>query len=284
MSAFRTVIAGIILSAAAIFPAAGPSAQTSISATPWTEQHASRVRLVAGGAKSAKGQYLAGLEIAMADGWKTYWRMPGDSGVPPTFDWSGSANVASTRVLYPAPMRMPEAGGFAIGYKQSVLLPVEITPQDASKPVVLKLALEFGVCREICIPATATLDLSIPAAPAGAPAPQIAAALERVPRPQESRRKGDPKLQRVTVSHNQPSPKLTIEASFAGDATGADAFIEAPEGIYVPMPKRVAADAGGVVRFETDLGRHLAQELKGKTLTFTLVSDAGATEAQWIFP
>ena len=284
MSAFRTAVAAVILSTAVILPAAGPSAQTGISSTPWTELHASRVRLVAGRAKSAKGQYLAGLEIVMADGWKTYWRMPGDSGVPPTFDWAGSTNVASTKVLYPAPMRMPEAGGIAIGYKQSVLLPVEITPQDASKPVVLKLALEFGVCREICIPATANFDLSIPATPAGAPAPQFAAALERVPRPQESRRKGDPELKRVAVSHNDPSPKLTIEASFAGDAAGADAFIEAPEGIYVPMPKRVAADAGGVVQFETDLGRHLAQELKGKTLTFTLVSDAGATEAQWIVP
>jgi len=284
MSVFRTAISAVILSSAVIPPAAGPSAQTSISATPWTELHASRVRLVAGRAKSAKGQYLAGLEIVMADGWKTYWRMPGDSGVPPTFDWAGSANVASTKVLYPAPMRMPEAGGEAIGYKQSVLLPIEITPQDASKPVVLKLALEFGVCREICIPATANFDLSIPTAPVGAPAPQIAAALERVPRPQESRRKGDPELKRVTVSHDEPSPKLTIEASFAGDSTGADAFIEAPEGLYVSMPIRVAANAAGVVRFETDLGRHLAQELKGKTLTFTLVGDAGATEAQWIFP
>ena len=184
MSAFRTAISAVILSSAAIAPAPGPSAQTSISATPWTELHASRVRLVAGRAKSAKGQYFAGLEIVMDDGWKTYWRMPGDSGVPPTFDWAGSANVASTKVLYPAPMRMPEAGGVAIGYKQSVLLPIEITPQDPCKPVVLKLALEFGVCREICIPATANFDLSIPAAPAGAPAPQIAAALERVPRPQ----------------------------------------------------------------------------------------------------
>ncbi len=171
MSAFRTAISAVILSSAVIAPAPGPSAQTSISATPWTELHASRVRLVADRAKSAKGQYLAGLEIVMADGWKTYWRMPGDSGVPPTFDWAGSANVASTKVLYPAPMRMPEAGGVAIGYKQSVLLPIEVTPQDPSKPVVLKLALEFGVCREICIPATANFDLPVPAAPAGAPAP-----------------------------------------------------------------------------------------------------------------
>ena len=284
MSAFRTAISAVILSSAVIAPAPGPSAQTSISATPWTELHASRVRLVADRARSAKGQYLAGLEIVMADGWKTYWRMPGDSGVPPTFDWAGSANVASTKVLYPAPMRMPEAGGVAIGYKQSVLLPIEVTPQDPSKPIVLKLALEFGVCREICIPATASFDLPVPAAPAGAPAPQIAAALERVPRPQQSRRKGDPELKRVAVSSDGPLPKLTIEASFTGPAKDADVFIEAPEGLYVPMPNRVATDATGVVRFETDLSRDLAQDLKGKTLTLTLVSEAGATEAQWIFP
>jgi len=284
MSAFRTAISAVILASAVIAPAPGPSAQTSISATPWTELHASRVRLVADRARAAKGHYLAGLEIVMADGWKTYWRMPGDSGVPPTFDWTGSANVASTKVLYPAPTRMPEAGGVAIGYKQSVLLPIEITPQDASRPVVLKLALEFGVCREICIPATANFDLPVPAAPAGAPAPQIAAALERVPRPQQSRRKSDPDLKRVAVSGDGPSPKLTIEASFAGHGTDADVFIEAPEGLYVPMPKRVATDAAGVVRFETDLGRDLAQDLKGKALTLTLVSEAGATEAQWNFP
>jgi DsbC/DsbD-like thiol-disulfide interchange protein len=284
MSSFRTAISAVILSSAVIAPVPGPSAQTSISATPWTELHASRVRLVAGRAKSAKGHYLAGLEIVMADGWKTYWRMPGDSGVPPTFDWAGSANIASTKVLYPAPTRMPEAGGVAIGYKQAVLLPIEITPQDASRPVVLKLALEFGVCREICIPATANFDLPVPAAPAGAPAPEIAAALERVPRPQQSRRKSDPDLKRVAVSGDGQSPKLTIEASFAGSATDADVFIEAPDGLYVPVPKRVATDTAGVVRFETDLGRGLAQDLKGKALTLTLVSEAGATEAQWNFP
>jgi hypothetical protein len=66
--------------------------------------------------------------------------------------------------------------------------------------------------------------------------------------------------------------------------SGADAFVEAPEGYYVSMPKRAAADVGGVVRFETQIARDLAQDLKGKTLTLTLVSDAGATEAQWIFP
>lgn len=284
MGMFRAALAAVLLSTVIVSPAAGPAAQPSISATLWTELHASRTRLIAGRAMTANGSYLAGLEIVMADGWKTYWRMPGDSGVPPFFDWAGSANIAATKVLYPAPMRIPEAGGVAIGYKQSVLLPIEITPQDPAKPVVLKLAVEFGVCREICIPATATFDLPIPAAPKGAPAPEIAAAIERVPRLQGGRRKDDPALKGVTVSREGPSPQLVIEAQFAGDAAGADVFIEAPEGIYVPMARRVGAGPAGVVRFESDIGEHLAKDLKGKTLTLTLVSKAGGTEVQWNFP
>lgn len=284
MSARRTALSAVVLLFTVFSTAPTLRAQESISATPWTELHASRVRLVTGRTKAPNGNYLAGLEIALADGWKTYWRMPGDSGVPPSFDWSGSANIAATKVLYPAPVRMAEAGGEAIGYKRSVLLPIEITPQDPAKPIILKLALEFGVCREICIPATANFDLSIATGPKGAPAPEIAAALERVPRPQQSRRKDDPELKRMAVSRDGPLPRLTIEAVFGADATGADVFVEAPEGLYVPLPKRLATDAAGVVRFETELGRDLAQDLKGKMLTVTLVSDAGATEAQWTFP
>lgn len=259
------------------------AAQPGLVSSPWTEVHSSRVRLVAGSAKTAKGQYFAGLEIVMADGWKTYWRMPGDSGVPPNFDWSGSQNIGAVKVLYPAPTRMPEAGGEAIGYKQSVVLPIQITPENATKPVALKLALEFGLCREICIPATTAFDLLIPSGAAGAPAPEIASALERVPRPKQDRRQGDPELKSIAVTGVAPSQRLTIEAKFPGTLKGADVFVEAPEGLYVPLPKR-AGNSPGSIRFETDLGRDLAQDLKGKTLTITLVSDKGAAETQWKVP
>ena len=284
MRAFWAVFSAVVASLAALALPVAAGAQSGVLATPWTEVHASRVRLIAGRAKDANGQYFAGLEIVMADGWKTYWRMPGDSGVPPTFDWAGSTNVAVTKVLYPAPMRMPEAGGIAIGYKRSVLLPIDVVPQDPSKPIALKLALEFGVCREICIPATGNFELFIPAAAVGAPVPEIAAAIERVPRAQQSRRKGDPELKGVAVSREGPLSKLVIEASFAGDPKAADVFIEAPEGLYVPVPKQATAGAAGILRFETELGPDLVQDLKGKPLTLTLVGETGATEVQWQFP
>lgn len=252
--------------------------------TPWTELHASRVRLIAGPAGTGQGQYLAGLEMVLADGWKTYWRMPGDSGVPPSFDWSGSVNLAKATALFPAPMRMPEGGGMAIGYKGAVLLPIRIVPQDSARPVNLKLALEFGVCREICIPATAHFELSIPPVGSGAPPPEIASALDRVPRPQDSRRAGDPKLEKASIDRSGPVPRLLIEVSFPNGANNADVFVEAPEGLYVPIPKLEMSAGKNRLRFESTLGPDLVQDIKGKILTFTMVSDAGATEATWLVP
>ncbi len=259
--------------------------QPGLVASPWAQLHASRVRLVAARARTPLGHYLAGLEIALDDGWKTYWRMPGDGGVPPSFDWAGSVNVAAVKVLYPAPVRLPEANGTSIGYKHAVLLPIEVTAQDPAKPIALKLALEFGVCRDICIPATANLDIAIPVGSKGAPPPELTAALERVPRPQQSRRKNDPELKRIVIDREAASPRLTVEATFGSAAKAADVFVEAPQGLYVPVPKRVsAADASGVLRFESDLGNDLAGDLKGKTLTVTLVGEGGASEAQWTVP
>jgi DsbC/DsbD-like thiol-disulfide interchange protein len=284
MSTLRAVIAAVTFSLLFVPSAPAPFAQPGLAASAWAELHESRARLVAGRARSDNGSYFAGLEIVLGDGWKTYWRMPGDAGVPPSFDWTGSTNIAAITVRYPAPLRMPEAGGESIGYKAAVLLPIEVTPKDATKPIGLKLALEFGICREICIPATGAFDLAIPAGPAGAAPPEIAAALERVPRQQQSRRKNDPEIKRIAIDAGAPSPRLTIDAVF-GDTKNPDVFVEAPEGLYVPLPKRVAsADATGIISFQTDLGRDLAQDLKGKTLTVTLVSDAGASEAQWRVP
>jgi DsbC/DsbD-like thiol-disulfide interchange protein len=258
-------------------------AQDAEASSPWVELHASRVRLVASDAGAADGARVAGLEIAMADGWKTYWRTAGDSGVPPQFDWTGSTNAAHIEVLYPAPKRMAEAGGEALGYKGTVLFPIAVTPQDAAKPVALKLALEFGICREICVPAIATLELSVPPPRKAAHSGAIKAALERVPRPSAGRRPADPELRQVTVDDTDAGTRLAIAAAFHG-SKGADVFVEAPDGLYVPLPRLVAPDAGGVTRFAADLRGDLARDLKGRTLTLTLVSEAGATQAEWRFP
>jgi hypothetical protein len=85
----------------------------------------------------------------------------------------------------------------------------------------------------------------------------------------------------MTASLDGPEPRLQFEARFPRGDKGGDLFIEAPGGLYVPMPKRLPDAADGTARFEVDLARSgVAADLKGKTLTLTLVSAEGASEAQ----
>jgi DsbC/DsbD-like thiol-disulfide interchange protein len=269
----------------AVIPA--DAAETRVAATPWVEAQAARVRLLAGADPAQLGKvFLAGVEIAMADGWKTYWRHPGEAGVPPHFDWSGSSNTASIKVMYPAPVRLIDPAAEMIGYKTSVLFPIEIAPQTPTEAVTLRLALEFAVCREICIPAQAAMDLMLPAALLkGPPALPVAAARDRVPRPGDGRRADDPQLLGVTAKLEGPAPSFIIEASFPQDGAGADVFIEAPAGLFVPMAQKLPGRSDGKTRFAVDLSRGgSAEALRGKELVLTLVSDRGASEATWTVP
>ena len=303
MSAGRPVfsIPVVIILAAAITTVAaawGPAGAEEQPASAWVALHNARARLLAGPSPDrARRSYMAGVEIELADGWKTYWRMPGDAGVPPNFDWSGSSNVRSFKVLYPAPARMHEAGSETVGYKHAVTMPVEIVPEDPSRPVGLALNLEFGVCREICIPAEAKLALTLlPSQLQGKPSPALLSALDQVPRSPADRRHDDPQVTRASAFLEGSSPHLVVVGRFPRGASSADLFIEAPDGLYVPMTQRLprdgigegraeADDAGDLVRFKVDLSRTgNAREFRGKSLRLTLVSEAGATETSWVVP
>lgn len=250
--------------------------------SPWAKGHSSRARLIAGSvAVPEKGlTTLAGVEIEMPPGWKTYWRTPGDGGgVPPGFDWSASENLARATVLYPAPKRLSDKGGDTIGYKGTVVFPVTLEAVDAARPIVLRLAFSYGVCREICIPVEADLVLAIPADGAG-PAPSISKALEQVPRQQGDRRRDDPALVRAAAVLGGAMPHLTIDASFPGDIAQADAFVEGPEGVNIPLAEKTAGE-GEHVRFTIDLSSAVDPgDLKGATLLVTLVGAQGHSEAR----
>jgi DsbC/DsbD-like thiol-disulfide interchange protein len=125
------------------------------------------------------GTRIVGLRLDLAPGWKTYWRAPGEAGIPPVFDWSGSDNLASVRLHWPVPHVFSQGGMRTIGYDGGVVLPVEITPRDPSRPVDLRASVAMGVCRDICVPVEVDLHavLDGPGAADGA----IRAALADVP-------------------------------------------------------------------------------------------------------
>jgi DsbC/DsbD-like thiol-disulfide interchange protein len=272
----------VFLAAAAFAASAAPGqapSQAPLIATSFVEADGARVRLLAGPAPAGARTYVAGIEIALAPGWKTYWRTPGEAGVPPAFDWTGSRNVASPRVLYPAPMRLEDAAATSIGYTGRVIFPVEVAPVDAKTAGALALRVEFGICKDICIPVEARLALELPAEPTGTTPHLLTAALDRVPRPPALQRPQDPKLGNVTATFEGPSPHILIEAAFA-TPEGGDLFVEAPAGAYVPLAKHLGAREGKE-RFRIDLVPDEAQELKGKPLLLTLVGASGASETPW---
>jgi DsbC/DsbD-like thiol-disulfide interchange protein len=249
------------------------------SQSAWVEGHNSRVRFISGSGR-------AGVELVISKGWKTYWRMPGDAGVPPSFDWTGSVNVAKVDVLYPAPQRMVDKSGTAIGYKDRVIFPLAITPTNPAVPVSLALAMEYGVCKDICIPAEAKLALTL--APGntsghhGPRSPDLEQAIESVPRMGEALKPSDPRIIAITGRVSGATPKLTIDAKATGGIDATDLFIEGPDGTFVPYPSKVSL-GGALVRFEVDLAKTPdAKDLVGKPLRFTLTGPTGATETTWV--
>lgn len=151
-------------------------------ASPAVAESVAVPRLLAG-VPEADGGRTAGLEVALAPGWKTYWRAPGDAGVPPLFDWAGSDNLAAVAVEWPAPELFDTFGLTTLGYGGVVTLPLRLTPVDAGLPIRLRLGLDYGVCAEICIPERADLALDIApgAEPEGAAAIASARALAPTP-------------------------------------------------------------------------------------------------------
>ncbi|MGL5011824.1 MAG: protein-disulfide reductase DsbD domain-containing protein [Paracoccaceae bacterium] len=125
------------------------------------------------------GTHFAGLSVTLAPGWKTYWRSPGEAGIPPAFDWTGSENVASVRYHWPVPEVFHTSGMLSIGYHDGLLLPIEVTPVDAGEPIALRARVDIGVCDEICVPAV--LEVSATLTQPGVGDPAIKAALRAVP-------------------------------------------------------------------------------------------------------
>src|SRR5580700_9618148 len=151
-----TAAVGALLISAPCFEAAAADASS------WDGDARSAVRLVAGGIAGSSGDILrAGVEIRLAAGWKTYWRYPGDSGVPPRFDFSGSRNVKSVTFAWPAPHRAHDESGTTIVYQDGVIFPLRVVAQDAEKPVELSLKLDYAVCHDICIPKDAKAELAL---------------------------------------------------------------------------------------------------------------------------
>ena len=224
--------------------------------------------------------FRAGVEIRLKEGWKTYWRYPGDSGVPPVLDFSKSQNVKAVTVRYPAPTRFSDGGGGnSIGYMGVVILPLHVVAQDASKPVTLNLKLDYAVCEKLCVPVEAKLELMLTGAETVNEA-ALNAAEARVPKPVAVGNDGTPSIRAVRREAGSGKPRVTVDVAAPAGAPVV-LFAEGPTAQWaLPLPEPVAGAPAGLQRFAFELdGLPPGEQATGAMLRLTAVAGDKAIEA-----
>ena len=99
------------------------------------------------------GNTMATLDIVLAEDWHSYGDPPGDAGLPPRFDWTASENLQDIQIELPPTTPKTEMEEFTVNsYSDQILIPLAVTPEDASKDVTLDLKLTLMICKDICIP------------------------------------------------------------------------------------------------------------------------------------
>ncbi len=239
------------------------------SASPWSEDLRSSLRLIAGNEKPGVENLRAGIEIKLQPGWHTYWRYPGDSGVPPRFNFAGSDNVATVKVLFPAPQAITDEAGVTIGYKQNVIFPLRVVARQKDKPVTLRLKADYAVCEKLCVPVEASAQLTLSGA-ASASEALLAAAEVRVPR-NVTKAAAGLSARRVYGDKNKPLVFVDLAA-----ATGEkiEIFTEGPTAEWaLPIPRPTPGAPAGHQHFAFALdGLPPGVDPKGPfELTFTIV-------------
>ena len=250
------------------------------AASPWSAGLGARMRLVRGSPLGDKDAYAAGIEIALDPGYKTYWRMPGDAGVPPVFDWSGSQNLAALAPAWPAPRRLEEAGVSVIGYDgEGVVLPLRIAAADARAPVELKLSLAYAACKAICVPEKGEAALSLPqGAREGLYAALIDAAAREVPKRIEAAALWLDRPEAVLLSLSASDPGLHLRPVLGAEEHLLDAFVEGAERWLFGAPRQGGNSAPGVIRLPLLDHPKRVDRAADIPFTLTMLTDMRAVE------
>lgn len=194
------------------------------------------------GWRTGTGTRIAALHLVLSPGWHTYWRIPGEAGIAPRFDWGRSQNVASVAPIWPRPRVFEQNGYRSYGYADELILPIEITPANPDRPMALMGELAIGVCNDTCVPADVAVSGVLRGA--GGPDAQIAAALDTAAEP--GARGG---LTRATchLEPEQRGAQLTLRATLPPQGGGEDIVLELPGSPYRIAETQTWREGGDLV-------------------------------------
>ena len=238
------------------------------------------VSAYAGVAKQPKIE--AALAVALEPDWYTYWRMPGDNGVAPTFDWSKSTNVKDVKISWPTPSRFTVADMNSFGYTKEILFPVTVTPQTVGAPVTLDLTMTAVVCHDICVPQTLHVAKIIPAGLATqTPFTNVLfKARGKLPSVQNMKTLG---IDAVVLGKDS-----VVVSAYAKDgfASGSDVIVETPSGLLTAAPEILPDEKDktkAIMKVKAPVGADITKELFGKAVTVVLIHNGEAVERPFAF-
>lgn len=227
--------------------------RASAASLPWTMQ-------LLNGSFDGKA-YAAGLHVKLVPNWKTYWRIPGAGGVPPSITATG-ANLKTFAFDCPLPQRLAGPDGESIGYHDEVIFPMRIEPIDADALMAINLDVFIGVCETICVPAAKKFATQFQPASASTAADAIIRDWQiKVPIVQPA----GPVQQVTTMEHGGKSA-LKLQLSTPVD----DVFVEGLDRLYFRAPT-----ADGVIIAE---GAKSIADLKGAKLRLTIAMNGQGLE------
>jgi DsbC/DsbD-like thiol-disulfide interchange protein len=272
-----TIVSRLLLWCIAAVAVVGTPAYAA-DASSWDGDTRSAIRLIAGESRPSDSDVHAAVEVKLSPGWKTYWRYPGDSGVPPRFNFAQSLNVKSVIVSWPAPDHFVDESGQSIGYKDSVIFPLRITPQDPAKPVTLRVALDYAVCEKLCVPAKGEAELVLSRG-ASSLAPLVEAAEARVPKRVPL---GEGTVLAIDAVHRETAAgrqRVVVDTKEPA-ADAVELYAEGPTADWaLPLPEALSVAPSGLRRFAFDLdGLPPGASADGAVLTLTLVDGQNAIE------
>lgn len=220
------------------------------------------------------GTHIAAIHLQLAPHWKTYWRAPGEAGIPPAFDWSGSSNLRSVAPVWPVPEVFELNGMRAIGYLDELVLPLRVVPKDPTLPVRLEGRIDIGICNDICLPVS--LELSADLAPGGSVDALIRSALRDSPQTASGAGVG-----RVSCTLEPQARGMTMQATIEVPAQGgAETVVFEPQEANLWAGETQAGRKGGTLvaqgKLETIGGAGFS--LDRSAMVITVIGTDGAVE------
>lgn len=225
------ILACAALAAAAALPAAAQPVPADLV----------RAELIAGW-PTATG-YMGALRLTLAPGWKTYWRAPGEAGIPPAFDWQGSDNLAGVTYHWPQPQVFDLNGLRTLGYHDSLVLPIEFAGLRPGQPLTIVGHVSLGVCKDICVPAS--VDVTARLAGRGDGGTPIRTALAEEPRDGAAAGVGPA---RCAAEPTRDGLRLTADIPMKGADPGDFAVVELADASVWVTPVEQRAAGGHLVQ------------------------------------